>query len=108
MLTPLSILQLHATPPSPKYLLQSNNLGEFVEHLVSKSIFQSAEVVGIVQNANEATLNDGSIDYNTESGHNERETVADPLYACLIEAITLGYTSVASSLLDLVSRPAII
>jgi len=46
-------------------------------------------------------MNGGSIDYNTESSHNKREIVADPMYACLIEAITLGYTSVASSLLDL-------
>ena len=86
---------------SPKYLLQSNTLGDFVEYLVSKSVFQTAEDAGIVRNVNEAQMNDGDIDHNTDSGHNESESVADPLYESLIEAITLGYTSVASALLDL-------
>ena len=33
---------------SPKYLLQSNTLGDLVKYLVSKSLFQIAEDAGIV------------------------------------------------------------
>lgn len=86
---------------SPKYLLQSNTLGDFVEHLNSNSIFQTAEFAGTVQNVNEAEKNDDDIDDSTDSGHSELESVADPLHESLIEAITLGYTSIASALLDL-------
>ncbi len=86
---------------SPKHLLQSNTLGDFVKYLVSKSVFQTAEDAGIVRNVNKAQMNDSDIDHSTDSGHNESGSVADPLYESLIKAITLGYTSVASALLDL-------
>jgi hypothetical protein len=73
---------------SPKYLLQSNTLGDFVKYLVSKSLFQTAEDAGIVR-VNEAQMNDSDIDHNTDSGHNESGFVADLLYESLIGAITL-------------------
>lgn len=73
-----------------KYLLQSETLGAYHSFLVSKGAFRTSDVP--------STL-DGD-------GHNsapkmKEEDIADPLYNSLLESITLGYTRVACSLLDL-------
>lgn len=85
---------------SPKFLLQSNTLGDFVEHLVNKSIFQTADYVNVARTVNIDKKNGGDFDRTADHDHNELKIVQDPLYESLLEAIVLGYTTIASSLLD--------
>jgi hypothetical protein len=79
-------------PFATKYLLQSETLGAYHSFLVSKGAFCSSDdpVPSIL---------DG--DGNTSGPEIKEEKSADPLYASLLESITLGYTRIASSLLDL-------
>lgn len=79
---------------SPKYLLQSRTLGEYVEVLISKSVLQTTED-SIIQKK------DGDSGPKSISCRNKPELAVDPMYESLTEAITLGYTYIASSLLDL-------
>ncbi|KAL3781530.1 hypothetical protein ACHAW5_005427 [Stephanodiscus triporus] len=81
-------------PFSAKFLLKSETLGAYIEFLVSKSAFQTSDdaVTAIDGNEFEPTYT---------SDHNVKENVLDPLYASLLESITLGYARVAGSFLDL-------
>lgn len=81
-----------------KYLLDADTLGDYVKFLDSKSAFQIS--------TNKACSGINMDETNVLDNHGHRgdipakEESKDPLYESLIEAITLGYTSVASSLLD--------
>lgn len=77
-----------------KYLLQSHTLGEYVKFLESRldsqSAFEKAE---------------RSDDRSNDNSQDVVKKATDPMYESLLEAITLGYTAVASSLLDLGVNP---
>ena len=78
-----------------KYLLKSETLGAYIEFLASKSAFQTIDDTITVGTEGE------EIGVNSTPGYNLKENVTDPLYVSLLESITLGYTRVACSLLDL-------
>jgi len=83
-------------PFSARYLLEADTLGDYVKHLESKSAFQ----VNKESNGDGVSKVDDRKD-DTATKPNEKEQSTDPLYEHLVEAITLGQTAVASSLLDL-------
>lgn len=92
-------------PFAAKYLLQSASLGDYVNFLNSEIDCQSAfETRGVGGNALDVKDN-SRVNNNVNSNLDEKEGSADPLYECLIESITLGYTAIASSLLDLGVNP---
>ena len=73
------------------YLIQSDTLGDYVAFLESRLDTQS-------------TFEGKENDVTNHDAHQEAETekkTTDPLYGSLIEAITVGHTSIASALLDL-------
>ena len=79
-------------PFAAKYLLKSETLGAYIEFLVSKSAFgTSGDTITVGTESDEIRMNTTLL----------KENVADPLYASLLESITLGYTRVACALLDL-------
>ncbi|KAL7537415.1 hypothetical protein ACHAXR_007810 [Thalassiosira sp. AJA248-18] len=81
-------------PYAAKNLLQSKTLGNYVKFLDSK--LDSRSETEARENLVHASDNeDMSDDYN----HDEVGGNTDPLYHSLIEAISLGYTTVASALL---------
>mmetsp|Transcript_25497 Transcript_25497/g.61302 ORF Transcript_25497/g.61302 Transcript_25497/m.61302 type:complete len:1096 (+) Transcript_25497:59-3346(+) len=92
-------------PFATKYLLQSRTLGEYVDFLCSTldsmSAFEASENDRTVTEARGTKQDISSASNIVDSNANENHTSGDPLYGSLVEAITLGYTSVASSLLDL-------
>lgn len=79
-------------PFAAKYLLKSETLGRYVEFLVSKSAFRTID--------DAMTATDG-VETDTSSDYNVKENVGHMLYASLLESITLGYTRLACSFLDL-------
>ena len=86
-------------PFAVKYLLEADTLGDYVKFLDSKLAFQTN--VGNDSELNEAV----TVDENIQSSNEQAEEQTDPMYGSLITALTLGQTSVASSLLDLGVNP---
>jgi len=87
-------------PFAAKYLLRSKTLGDYVEFLDSHSIFSS-----ILRKSHEKTEAAHTSTIHIESSSkaspvSNTEKDIDPMYENLIEAITLGQTYVAVSLLD--------
>lgn len=72
-----------------KHLLKSSSLGDYVQFLDSNGAFGST---------NEETLTTTHVALEPNIAN---EDCKDPMYDSLIESITLGYTSIASALLDL-------
>jgi len=83
-------------PFSARHLLEADTLGAYVKYLESKSAFQ----VNKESNGDGVSKVDDRQD-DTTTNPNEKEQSIDPLYEHLVEAITLGQTAVASSLLNL-------
>ncbi|KAL3815880.1 hypothetical protein ACHAXA_010270, partial [Cyclostephanos tholiformis] len=81
-------------PFAAKHLLKSKTLGAYIEFLASKSAFQTSDDAIIGSDSDEFEM-------NTTPDHKMKENVANPLYVSLLESITLGYTRVACSFLDL-------
>ncbi|KAL3807178.1 LOW QUALITY PROTEIN: hypothetical protein ACHAXA_006033, partial [Cyclostephanos tholiformis] len=81
-------------PFAAKHLLKSETLGAYIEFLASKSAFQTSDDAIIGSDSDEFGM-------NTTPDHKMKENVANPLYVSLLESITLGYTRVACSFLDL-------
>eukprot|EP00581_Thalassiosira_minuscula_P013959 CAMPEP_0183714800 /NCGR_PEP_ID=MMETSP0737-20130205/9230_1 /TAXON_ID=385413 /ORGANISM="Thalassiosira miniscula, Strain CCMP1093" /LENGTH=1053 /DNA_ID=CAMNT_0025943803 /DNA_START=272 /DNA_END=3433 /DNA_ORIENTATION=- len=90
-----------AGPFAAKNLLQSDTLGDYVKLLDS---MLDSEPVSEVSGSSRSNT-DGNKSKKDElseiSAHNKKEKSTDPLYESLILSITLGYTAIASSLLDM-------
>lgn len=76
-----------------KYLIQSSTLGAYVDFLHSHSAFE-------MSTATDDTADNAHMVHNATITSDVKHS-ADPLFSSLIEAITLGYSSVALGLLDL-------
>ena len=83
-------------PFSARYLLEADTLGVYVKYLESKSVFQIDK-----DSDGDGVSKAEDIHSDTATNPNEKKQSTDPLIEHLIEAITLGQTSVVSSLLDL-------